>query len=208
MHRNETKNKVTIGFMVLCCLVTIPGIFSRQYFELFNSELPHEFWWQKVTMPFQHGASGKPLAILGHWLLNMIILFNCGKIVENLIGSTRLLILSVVAWFTFYITCQISGIWINGSSGIIWSYSPVLLVPLKWAKEDNRYNALANRCRGLLVIMWGVVTVAMGFIPFLFNPNHTMLHVFFFGNLFHFVAVMTGFGFYFLWHHSGKKPFG
>jgi len=200
-----TKTPVTISFLILCVLVSVPSVFSTNYFEVFNSELPHEYWWQQITMPFQHGAKGAPLAILGHLALNMILLVACGVLAEKMLGSARMLALTIATWLVFYFTQKLSGIWINGSSGIIWAYTPFLLQVINWGKTDERFEHYAERSKRLLVVMWGIVTVLMGFLPLLFNPNHSLLDTFFFGNLFHFSATMTGFVFFLVWRNSLAK---
>lgn len=48
-----------------------------------------------------------------------------------------------------------------------------------------------------LVIMWGVVTLFMGFVPYLFGSNEPVWAAFFYGNIFHVQAVVIGF--FYLW---------
>lgn len=150
-------------------------------------------------MVFQHGASGVPPAILLHLALNTALLLTCGAMAERLLGSGRFLMLTLAAWCTFIAAQSISGIWINGSSGIIWAYSPFLFVSILRSNTDTKWRQSARRARGLLVIMWVIVPVAMGFVPLLFNRNHSLAHTFFYGNLFHFVSGFTGAAAYLLW---------
>jgi membrane associated rhomboid family serine protease len=187
------KTPVTYVFLYLCLLITVPSVFSSRYYEMFSGELPHENWWQNLTMAFQHGKANNPEATLGHLLLNTILLLTCGRMIEQLLGSKRFLLVSIAAWIGFVATQWISGIWINGSSGIIWAYSPFLLFYIQ------RDVTEAQQAKGLMIIMWVVVTIAMGFVPLLFNPTHSLLYTFFYGNLFHAAATVIGFLFYFLW---------
>ena len=186
-------------FLLGCWIVTIPGVFSDTYFQLFSGELPHEYWWQKCTMAFQHGAISNPAAIIIHLLLNSALILTAGRMAERLIGTKRFLVLIITAWTTFICTQWISGIWINGSSGIIWAFSPFLLIITKNSGPQ------AEKARALLWIMWGVVTILMGIVPIMFNPSHHPLYAFFFGNLFHANATATGFIFYFLWRKQSRR---
>lgn len=193
------KTPITNTFIIICLLVSLPSAFSASYFDIFSGELPHEFWWQNLTMAFQHGAKGQPVTILIHLSLNMILLSVVGKEVESMLGSKRFFALSLTAWVGFIATQWISGLWINGSSGIIWAYSPFLLIHFKWAKQNEAYQTKADRSKGILILMWGIVTIFMGLTPLLFNPNHPILYSFFFGNLFHASATAVGFILFFVW---------
>lgn len=189
----------TYILLLICLIISVPSAFIPNYYSIFSGELPHQYWWQKMTMAFQHGAVGQPLAILGHLALNMTLLLTCGRMTEQLLGGRRFLVLTIGALVGFILTQWISGIWINGSSGIIWAYSPFLLSIIQNGKRDQQYAIPAQQAKVLLIIMWGVVTVLMGFVPLIFNPNHSLLHTFFFGNLFHASATAVGFVFFFLW---------
>ena len=204
--RMNIQTPATYCFMLICILVSVPSAFIPSYFELFSGELPHEYWWQNFSMAFQHGAKGSPIAVLGHLSLNITLLVTCSRLTEKLLGSARFLILTFAAWTGFFMAQWLSGVWINGSSGIIWAYSPFLLLPIKWAKQDDHFKKHAERSRILLIVMWGVVTVAMGFVPLLFNPDLNLLYSFFFGNLFHASATLVGLILYLIWRGTISKP--
>lgn len=196
------KISVTNVFLICCAIVSVPSAFSETYFELFSGVWPHEHDWQFFTMTFQHGAKGQPLAVLIHFFLNMVLLVACGRIVEPILGTAKFLLLIFSAWIGYIMVQWISGIWINGSSGVIWALSPFLLLPVKWAKVNNSDQEETGQAKLLLFVMWGVVTVAMGFVPLIFNPNHSLLYTFFYGNLFHATATTVGFLYYFTWRKS------
>ena len=199
------QTPVTYSFLILCILVSVPSALFPTYFDVFSGELPHAYWWQNFSIAFQHGAKAMPLAILGHLALNMVLLLTCGRFVEKLLGSPKFLMLTLVAWLGFVMTEWLLGIWVNGSSGIIWAYSPFLLLPIQWAKQDPNFNIQAEQARVLLIVMWGLITIAMGFVPLLFNPNHKLWYTFVFGNMFHASAVAIGFVFYFIWRKRIAK---
>jgi len=199
------QTPVTYSFLTICILVSVPSAVFPSYFEVFSGEIPHEYWWQNFSMAFQHGAKGMPLAIFGHLALNAVLLLTCGRFVEKLLGSSKFLLLTLIAWMGFILTQWLLGIWLNGSSGIIWAYSPFLLLPIQWAKQDPNFKVQAEQARVLLFVMWVLVTVAMGFVPLLFNPNHKLWYTFVFGNVFHASATVVGFVFYVIWKNRIAK---
>ena len=200
------ETPVVYTLFILCLLVSIPSAFNSEYYQLFSGELPHEFWWQNFSMALQHGVKDMPLIILTHLFLNMFLLLTCGKMVEIILGSYKFIILSLIAWGGFILTQKMSGIWVNGASGIIWAYSPFLILLFPWARDNVKFRLWRDRARFLLILMWGITTLFMGFLPILFNPEHGLLYSFFFGNLFHASATLLGFiilGFMKAWI---KKP--
>ena len=198
------ESPVTYVFLILCTVITLPGIFSTEYYAIFSGEVSDKNWSNYFLMVFQHGQIDTPLSILIHYGLNMVLLLLVGRWTEWLIGSTWFLALSVLAWGTFILTQWASGIWINGSSGIIWAYSPFLLYFSSHSLPE-KYHTAIEMAKPLLWIMWVVVTLFMTFIPLLFNPNHTILHTLLYGNLFHLVATLTGLLTYFIWKSNTKN---
>ncbi len=202
--KNRDTPVVWILF-ILCSLITLPGIFSETYYELFSAEAREKNWWNYLLSVFQHGKSGIPVATLIHYALNMILLLIVGKWVEYLISSRHFTMLTFTAWGVFLLTETLSGIWINGFSGIIWACSPFLLY-IDRHPVDGYLKNIRHLVRPLLWIMWGVVTIMMTFVPLIFNPAHSLLHTFVFGNLFHFMATLTGFAYLYFWqkkHNHG-----
>ncbi len=197
MVQHAARTPVTLIFFAMCCIVSLPGIFSEEYYLLFSAEPERNYWWNYFTMVFQHGQVDQPLSILIHLGLNMALLLMVGRWTEILLGANRLILLTLTAWLSFILIQLISGIWINGSSGIIWAYSPFLLI----IRNDQRgeFDSVRGMASVLMWVMWLVITMIMTFIPLLFNPAHTLIHTFIFGNLFHLTAVITGFCFYFYW---------
>jgi membrane associated rhomboid family serine protease len=193
---------VTNIFLLLCLGVSVPSAFFPQVFDLFSGELPHEYWFQHFTLAFQHGARGMPLAILGHLAVNIFLLLTCSRLVERLLGSGRFLLLSLVAWGGYALAQQVCCIWINGASGIIWAYSPFLLLPIRWSRSNPQWKRTAGTCLALLLLMWGAVTLALGLVPFLSDPGQSLMRTFFFGNLFHLTATAIGFVFFALWSRN------
>ncbi len=198
------ESPVTYAFFFCCTVITLPGVFNSEYYALFSGELTNKRAWNYFMMVFQHGKIDEPLSILIHYGLNMALLFTAGRWTEWLIGSYRFLFLTMLAWSTFILTQWISGIWINGSSGIIWAYSPFMLY-LANQPLPEKFKQAQDMAKPLLWIMWGVVTVVMTFIPLLFNPNHSFAHTLIYGNLFHLSATLTGLIVYFFWKQHSKK---
>ena len=192
------KVPVTLTILLMCTLITLPGVFSDDYYELFSGEASDKHGWNYFTCAFLHGKIGVPVVIILHYLLNMGLLLTLGKWVEVLLGTRRFLILSLTAWAVFILIQWWSGLWVNGSSGIIWAFSPFLLI-IKDLPPGSVVGNAREMARPFMWIMWVFVTIFMTFVPLIFNPDHSLLHTFVYGNLYHFMATITGFGFYFAW---------
>lgn len=77
----------------------------------------------------------------------------------------------------FFITQQAVGIAVNGASGVIWSYSSFLFAALLSNRNRGLSSVPGERVQYIriwLIIMWVIVTLVMGFVPYLFGSDVPM----------------------------------
>lgn len=183
---------ITYGFLVLCLLVTLPSLAFPQLYDILGGIAPRRHWWQPLTAAFEHGWPGFPGSI--HLALNLFLILECGRPCERLLGSGRFLLLGVAA-LAASAGAQTLTEGVNGSSVVIWAWGPPLAAALVWARRrDPEVAATAayRRLRGILVLMYGVVVLVMGALPYLAGWRGNPLVALLRANLFHLVA--TGIG--------------
>ncbi|MGD2115508.1 MAG: hypothetical protein PVG07_10670, partial [Acidobacteriota bacterium] len=94
---------------------------------------------------------------------------------------------------------------VNGSSLVIWSWGPPLLLALVRVRNrpdaalEEALGAGAERIRGILVILYVVVTAVMTALPYAAGWRGDPVTAFLLGNRYHLVATGVGVLFAFLW---------
>lgn len=201
LHATNDRPVVSYAFLALCLLVTVPTLVFPELYDVLGGIEPRRHWWQVFTAAFEHGWPGFHGAI--HLALNTFLIFECGRPCERLLGSGRFLVLGLLALVANAAVLSFTE-GANGSSLVIWSWGPAVFVTLLWAKRRNARVAVTaayGRIRGVLVLMYGVIVVVMGFIPYLFGWRGNPLVALFLGNLYHLVATAVGIGF--AWWSAG-----
>lgn len=189
----------TYVFLALCYLITIPSLLYPKLYGIFGGIEPRPYPWQLFTAVFEHGWPGFHGSI--HLALNTILILECGRPCERLLGSRRFLLLCFLSMLANAGT-QLYTEGVNGSSLVIWAWGPPLFVALKWAKSRDRQvrNAASfGRIRGILIIMYGVVVVVMALLPYLAGWRGNPLVSLLMGNLYHLVAAGVGIICAFFW---------
>ncbi len=185
------RGLICTSMAFLSLAISVPGIFSSDWFGLFGARIKEEFVWQYFSFMFVHGAPENLVTVTGHLALNLVILFEAGKTAERLIGSRHLAWMSILSLVGYWMLQQPFEVTVNGLSGVIWSYSSVLFMALM--KQKNEELIAKETARMWIGIMWLGVSVFMTIVPYLFGSNLPVWQAFLYGNLFHAQAVLTGF---------------
>jgi membrane associated rhomboid family serine protease len=197
---SEPRPIVTYTFLGLCLLVTIPTLFYPDLYSVFGGIEPRQHAWQILTAAFEHGWPGFHGSI--HLALNTFLIIECGRPCERLLGSARFLALCLLSLAANAFVMTLTG-GVNGSSLVIWSWGPPLFVALMWAKQQKARVSTTGyrRIRGILILMYVIIVLAMAFLPYLFGFRGNVLTALIQGNLYHLVATSVGAAF--AWIFSG-----
>ena len=202
-RRRQPAPVVTWGFLAVCLAVSIPTMFRPGLYSFLGGFKPLASPWQRLTLAFQHGFQGLPAPV--HLAFNVFLLLYCGVLAERLLGRLRFLLLTLAAMGTYAVAHLCPVVDGHGSSGVIWAYAPIVLVALRHAWRTDREGALRDphfqRGRGVLLIMWGAVTLVMAGLIYGMGYRGNPLYALLLGNIFHITATATGFAFAFLWRH-------
>jgi membrane associated rhomboid family serine protease len=193
-RRSQTPY-VTYAFLGLCLLVTLPTLAFPRLYDVFGGIEPRRYPWQVFTAAFEHGWPGFHGAI--HLALNTFLILECGRPCERLLGSRAFLTLCLLSLLANAAVLSLTE-GVNGSSLVIWSWGPPLFVALRWARRSDpavTHRGSFARVRGVLVLMYGVIVVAMAALPYLFGWRGNPLVALAIGNLYHGVATAVGVGF-------------
>ncbi|NIR47129.1 rhomboid family intramembrane serine protease [candidate division KSB1 bacterium] len=202
-HKKAGRPLITIVFAASCLIVSLPTLFFPGLYEVFGGYKPLSYPWQKLTLAFEHGFSGYPLIV--HLGFNGFLLWYCGILAEKILGSARFLLLTLAAMVGFALAHSLAMIEGHGSSGVIWAYSPIVFVTLHSYQKMNKDKASSdpkfNQGKTILIIMWGVVTVFMAIIPYLFGWRGNIFFALIFGNIFHISGTCVGFLLILFWRN-------
>jgi len=201
---------VTWTFLALCVGVTVPSMVFPSLYGVFGGigpgGEPAVHFWQPFTAVFEHGWPGFPAPI--HLALNAFLILECGRPTERLLGSGRFLVLCVASAGANAVA-QLLTEGVNGSSLVIWSWGPPLALALvrgsvraRGGGEERlaaRLGSSGERLRGVLVVMYVVVTGAMTVLPYAAGWRGDPLSAFVLGNRYHLVATGVGVVFALSW---------
>lgn len=150
---------------ITCTIVTIPTAFQHELYDIFAMQSKPFFFWQAFSGIFEHSIF-PGWFIWAHFLGNMTMVIAFGILIERLIGSGKMLILTLLAAVSYAAFFQIrfAGQFTHGSgaSGIVYAYAPVAIYSLwKFIKQAN-YNYRKDFLLYLLafefLFAWGFVT--------------------------------------------------
>lgn len=120
-----------IAFLLIatCSIVSIPTYLNNELYQVFSASTRPIYFWQYFSGNFEHCITPKWF-FWAHYLGNMSVIIIFGILIERLIGSKKMLILSIAAGVIQSVTFQLfSQGYCTGAgvSGIVWSYAPVAL---------------------------------------------------------------------------------
>ena len=128
-------------------------------------------YWRLITAMFLHG-DGTPQGTLLHLFVNLLSLYNIGRIFELMFGSRRFVVIYFLAGIAASVT---SAMHIEGSSvgasGAIFGILGALVSSILRSprlRSDKMARSIVNQC-----VFWMVANIAIGFsIPQIDNAAH------------------------------------
>jgi membrane associated rhomboid family serine protease len=189
--RRAGRAPVTWVFLGACVLLTGATLVEPALAGVVGGIGQREHAWQLVTSVFVHGGPGFPAAL--HLALDAFLIVACGPPCERLLGSGRFLLLSLAAMGANALAQALTG-GVNGSSLVIWAWGPPLAGALRASRgaRDPADEASAARLRLVLVLMYAVIVLAMGTLPYLQGWRGDPLTALLRANRFHLVATAVG----------------
>lgn len=121
---------VSSVLLAACAIVTIPTFFDRNLWYVFAMQSKPYYFWQLFSGIFEHSIH--PAWFLWvHFAGNMSMILVFGMLIERLIGSNKMLLLTLWAAFTHVLFFQFRFLgqysMSSGASGIVYSYAPIAL---------------------------------------------------------------------------------
>ena len=135
---------VSLAIAFLCILITTIAQLIPSAYMTFVFTYPLKYPWQLITYVFLHGYIAElippelpynPMQLtIGHLIYNLLLVIPFGVLIEKVIKSKRLLLLSITAWLinvTFSIILAIVNTpegettMVAGASGLVFSYMPI-----------------------------------------------------------------------------------
>lgn len=156
---------ISAVLFITCTIVTIPTAFQHELYDIFAMQSRPFFFWQVFSGIFEHSIF-PGWFIWAHFLGNMSMVIAFGILIERLIGSGKMLLLTLLAAVSYAAFFQIrfAGQFTHGSgaSGIVYAYAPVALYSLwKFIKHAN-YHCKKDFLLYLLafefLFVWGFIT--------------------------------------------------
>lgn len=133
---------IMIMLILTCTIVSIPTFFDNDLYEVFASHGIPIYWWQYFTGNFEHSIEPKYF-FWAHYLGNIFIIGLNGILIERLLGTRKIFMLTLMALLVACIQTRIffaqPGDTGAGISGVAWAYLPVAFyIWIQCIKHDKR----------------------------------------------------------------------
>lgn len=188
---------ITILLILTCTIVSIPTYFNNDLYEVFASHGKVIYWWQYFTGNFEHNITPKYF-FWAHYLGNMFVIGLNGYLIERVVGSSKMLILTLVALAVACIDFRIFFSDPNctgaGASGIAWAYLPISFYILMLCISKEKRKILKSPLMYVLVV--GFI-FAWGFVTIMSSWEET--------NQAHVIATVVGLVMLIIWRNGIKK---
>lgn len=178
MRRGTPATTALLGLILLGFAYEVAiGAWKDPYLLALNGSIvPELIWdygqyWRLLTAMFLHG-DGTPQGTLLHLFVNLMSLFNIGRIFELMFGSRRYVLIYFLAGLAASVT---SALHIEGSSvgasgaifGILGALVSSILRSPRF-RRDKMARSIVNQC-----VFWMIANIAIGFsIPQIDNAAH------------------------------------
>ncbi len=193
IYKNKKFGFPLIAFVLLitCTIITIPTYFQNYLWYIFALRSKPFYFWQVFSGIFEHSVF-PDWFLWSHFLGNMSMLLVFGILIERLLGSKRMLFISLTAaivhvgFFQFRFRGQmISG---SGASGIVYAYAPIVFYIL--IILYRKYSVEIKKYRLFWVILMEFVFCWL-FVTVMSSWSGT--------NIYHVVATIVGIGFVYIY---------
>lgn len=187
MNRSHRpKHWATETLTALCVSATLlayaPGIPFRLGQAATNDVV------RMMSAPFVHGFTVGS-AIL-HLVGNVVLLLVAGRAIEPVLGSLRLVALTLAALAVYAVIQALAHFEVNGASVFIWAYGPPLA--LLGRRGEARSGGTDPRVIVVLAVMWAIVPVLMTAVPYASGWHGSLVGAFLVANTFHISATAVG----------------
>lgn len=186
LYKNPKYGFPLVSFILLitCAIVTLPTAFQNDLYHIFALQSKPFFFWQTFSGVFEHSIFPNWF-IWPHFLGNISVIFIFGVIIERLIGSNKMLLLTLfgaASNILFFYICY-WGQYTSGSgvSGIVYTYAPIAIFILWQYIKKAKYNYEKDFLLYFLVLEFAFI---WGFITAMSSWDGT--------NIYHFVATIVG----------------
>ncbi len=184
-------------FLLTCSIVTIPTYFQNELYYVFALQSKPFYFWQLFSGVFEHSIF-PGWFLWAHYLGNMSILIIFGVFIERLLGSWKLLIISITAGIIYvaFFHIRFSGQVISGSgaSGIVYAYAPIVFYILYVLGIKKKFNLIQDKIFWIMVMEFVFI---WGFITSIQSWDGT--------NIYHFLATLVGTVFVYIYRNSVKN---
>jgi membrane associated rhomboid family serine protease len=178
---------VSSVLLAACSIVTIPTFFDRNLWYVFTLQSKPYYFWQLFSGIFEHSIHPSWFLWV-HFAGNMSMALVFGMLLERLLGSYKMLLLTLWAAFTHVLFFQLRFLGQysmgSGASGIVYAYAPIALyIMIRYistAKPAIHKDPAFYLVAAEFTLAWIVVTA-------LASWNET--------NVYHVVATLSGFVF-------------
>ena len=195
------KNKfqfaiVTLILAFTCFVVSVPTYFDNSLFNVMASWSQPQFFWQYFSGTFEHGI--EPAWFLWvHLSLNLSMLLLFGYMIEKVLGSAKMLLISMTALITNILTFQLY-FWNThepccGASAVFYAYGPIAFYIIVKVFLNNKKLVWKQPLWYVYLFefsaMWILMPIAAPFVT----------------NLFHSIGFIVGLVFLCIWRKTIKN---
>ncbi len=191
LDRQKKSHKPIVSWvLIFCCLlISLPVFLFPVLREVFSTSGRTTYPWWFITAVFVHDNRVIPFNM--HIIGNITVIAFFGTIAERLLGSARILLITVTALLAQLSVSLIMNNYGNGASGIAWAMAPLVLPVMlyDWKKKARKAfkDPFFLSALFLYFLIWVLITV----ISYHWGLHNT--------NIWHLTATIVGLLFMLVW---------
>lgn len=187
---------VTFIFAFTCVIVSVPTYFDNSLFNVMASWSQPQFFWQYFSGTFEHGI--EPTWFLWvHLVSNLSILLLFGYMIEKVLGSAKMLLVSMTALavniLAFQLYCWNTHQACCGASAVFYAYGPIAFYIIVKVFLNNKKSVWKQPLWYVYLFEFSAMWIL---IP-LISPYVT--------NLFHSIGFIVGIVYMYVWRKTIKN---